>query len=45
MGARDWIADAGRRVRDWLDQLADVVSPRPEPVPVPVRVRDDRRHR
>lgn len=45
MGARDWIAELGKRVREWLDEAADALAPRPEPVPIPVPVRDDGRPR
>jgi len=49
MRARDWIASLGERIRDFLDEVEEALSPQPEPVPVPVRVREpggsDRRRR
>lgn len=43
MGARDWIAGLGERIREWLDEMGDLLTPRPEPVPVPIPVHDPRR--
>lgn len=44
MGIKEWLADLGSRLGDWLDRAQEALlpSPAPEPVPVPVRPQDPR---